>query len=164
MVCRYEAGLQKLLAAEGEVNVMKEELIQLQPKLIATGKEVEETLVVVNSQTEAAVAQKAIVQAEEAAASEKAAAAKAIKVTILSALLAVHNTAAQGVDALESYQNLTFVCVHIVIITHNIHTWHSSYDINAMSLGNNCASTGDCAVSSSGNKFASVNMTSGSVQ
>ena len=78
---RYEAGLQKLLAAEGEVNVMKEELILLQPKLIATGKQVEETLVVVNSQTEAAVAQKAVVQAEEAAASEKAAAAKAIKVT-----------------------------------------------------------------------------------
>lgn len=60
---------------------MKEELILLQPKLIATGKQVEETLVVVNSQTEAAVAQKAVVQAEEAAASEKAAAAKAIKVT-----------------------------------------------------------------------------------
>ena len=62
---------------------MKEELIQLQPKLIATGKEVEETLVVVNSQTEAAVAQKAVVSAEEAAASEKAAAAKAIKVSLL---------------------------------------------------------------------------------
>ncbi len=77
--------MQKLLAAEGEVNVMKEELIQLQPKLIATGKEVEETLVVVNSQTEAAVAQKAGVQAEEAIASEKAAAAKAIKVTDQSA-------------------------------------------------------------------------------
>ena len=77
---RYEAGLQKLLAAEGEVNVMKEELIQLQPKLIATGKQVEETLVIVNSQTEAAVAQKAVVSAEEAAASEKAGAAKAIKV------------------------------------------------------------------------------------
>ncbi|KAL3161683.1 hypothetical protein ABBQ38_008782 [Trebouxia sp. C0009 RCD-2024] len=76
---RYEAGLQKLLAAEGEVNVMKEELIQLQPKLIATGKQVQETLIVVNSQTEAAVAQKAVVSAEEAAASEKAAAAKAIK-------------------------------------------------------------------------------------
>ena len=82
-VFRYEAGLQKLLAAEGEVNVMKEELIQLQPKLIATGKQVEETLVVVNSQTEAAVAQKAVVSAEEAAASEKAAAAKAIKVCVL---------------------------------------------------------------------------------
>ena len=33
-------GLQKLLAAESEVNIMKEELIQLQPKLIATGKQV----------------------------------------------------------------------------------------------------------------------------
>ena len=65
------------------MNVMKEELIQLQPKLIATGKEVEETLVVVNNQTEAAVAQKAVVQAEEAIASEKAAAAKAIKVIYL---------------------------------------------------------------------------------
>ncbi len=38
--CRYEVGLQKLLAAESEVNIMKEELIQLQPKLIATGKQV----------------------------------------------------------------------------------------------------------------------------
>ena len=82
-ICRYEAGLQKLLAAEGEVSMMKEELIQLQPPLIATGKQVEETLVVVNSQTEAAVVQKAVVSAEEAAASEKAAAAKAIKVCLL---------------------------------------------------------------------------------
>ena len=124
-------GLQKLLAAESEVNIMKEELIQLQPKLIATGKQVrcclngqradadvvtpstclrpgcmqavqgslrqpvakngepritfccmqvEETLVVVNSQTEAATAKKAVVQAEEAAASIKATSAKAIKV------------------------------------------------------------------------------------
>ena len=38
--CRYEVGLQKLLAADSEVNIMKEELIQLQPKLIATGKQV----------------------------------------------------------------------------------------------------------------------------
>lgn len=35
---RYEVGLEKLLAAEGEVNVMKQELIELQPKLIETGK------------------------------------------------------------------------------------------------------------------------------
>ncbi len=42
--------------------------------------QVEETLVVVNSQTEAATAKKAVVQAEEAAASIKATSAKAIKV------------------------------------------------------------------------------------
>ncbi|KAK9829119.1 hypothetical protein WJX72_004004 [[Myrmecia] bisecta] len=76
---RYETGLEKLLAAESEVNVMKEELTALQPRLIATGKEVEETLVVVNQQTEAAEAKKAVVETEEAAASVKASAAKAIK-------------------------------------------------------------------------------------
>lgn len=32
-----QVGLEKLLAAEGEVNVMKQELINLQPKLIETG-------------------------------------------------------------------------------------------------------------------------------
>jgi hypothetical protein len=37
---RYEAGLQKLLAAEAEVATMKQELIDLQPKLIQTSKEV----------------------------------------------------------------------------------------------------------------------------
>jgi dynein heavy chain len=41
---RYEVGLDKLLAAEADVGAMKEELIALQPKLIETGKEVEETL------------------------------------------------------------------------------------------------------------------------
>jgi hypothetical protein len=32
-----QVGLRKLLDAEGEVNVMKQELIALQPKLIETG-------------------------------------------------------------------------------------------------------------------------------
>lgn len=34
---RYEIGLEKLLAAEADVNVMKQELIELQPKLVETG-------------------------------------------------------------------------------------------------------------------------------
>lgn len=33
-----QVGLRKLLDAEGEVNVMKQELIALQPKLIETGR------------------------------------------------------------------------------------------------------------------------------
>ena len=41
---RYQIGLEKLLAAEADVNIMKTELIELQPKLIETGKEVEATL------------------------------------------------------------------------------------------------------------------------
>jgi hypothetical protein len=36
--CQFQVGLEKLLAAEGEVNVMKQELIDLQPKLIETGE------------------------------------------------------------------------------------------------------------------------------
>ncbi len=36
---RYEVGLEKLLAAEADVNVMKTELIELQPKLVQTGAE-----------------------------------------------------------------------------------------------------------------------------
>ncbi len=34
---RYEVGLEKLLAAEADVNTMKAELIELQPKLVETG-------------------------------------------------------------------------------------------------------------------------------
>ena len=44
MKTRYQVGLEKLLAAEADVTVMKTELIELQPKLVETGKEVEETL------------------------------------------------------------------------------------------------------------------------
>ncbi|KAG2430891.1 hypothetical protein HXX76_009864 [Chlamydomonas incerta] len=76
---RYEVGLEKLLAAEQDVGAMKEELIALQPKLIETGKEVEETLKIVDKQTQEAEAKKVVVQGEEAVANEKAAAAKAIK-------------------------------------------------------------------------------------
>ncbi|KAL6759980.1 dynein heavy chain 6 [Haematococcus lacustris] len=76
---RYEVGLQKLLAAEADVNDMKVELIELQPKLIETGKEVAATLVVVDKETQEAEAKKVVVQGEEAVANEKAAAAKTIK-------------------------------------------------------------------------------------
>lgn len=34
---RYEVGLEKLLAAEKEVGIMKQELLALQPKLVETG-------------------------------------------------------------------------------------------------------------------------------
>jgi hypothetical protein len=44
------------------------------------GKEVEETLRIVDAQTQEAAAKKQVVEGEEAIASEKAAAAKAIKV------------------------------------------------------------------------------------
>jgi len=76
---RYEIGLEKVMTAEKDVNVMKQELIDLQPKLEATSKEVEATLEVVNRETAAAEVTKAAVKKDEAIASEKAAAAKIIK-------------------------------------------------------------------------------------
>ena len=75
----YSVGLEKLLSAEEQVGVMKQELIELQPKLIATGKEVEETLAIVARESEEAEKKRTVVQGEEAIASEKAAAAKTIK-------------------------------------------------------------------------------------
>lgn len=81
--CRYEIGLEKLLAAETDVNAMKADLIELQPKLIETGNEVKQTLIVVNSETLEAEKKRTVVQGEEAIANEKAAAAKLIKVSMI---------------------------------------------------------------------------------
>lgn len=72
--------MEKLLSAETDVNAMKKDLIELQPKLVETGKEVEETLVIVNKETKEAEEKRKVVQGEEAIANEKATAAKAIKV------------------------------------------------------------------------------------
>lgn len=44
---RYKVGLEKLLAAEADVNVMKTELIELQPKLVETGTHETQVLTVV---------------------------------------------------------------------------------------------------------------------
>ena len=69
----------KLLAAEQEVNVMKVDLIALQPVLVQTGVEVAETLIIVNRESQEASVQREVVVGEEAIANEKATAAQAIK-------------------------------------------------------------------------------------
>ena len=79
MKTRYEVGLEKLLGAEKSVGEMKEELIALQPVLIQTSKEVEETLVVVNKESAEAAEKAEVVAGEEAIANEAAAKAKEIK-------------------------------------------------------------------------------------
>jgi dynein heavy chain len=79
METRYRSGLKQIYEAEEQVGVMKEELIALQPVLVQTAKETDEMLVVIDRETVAANAKKAVVQEEEAAANIKAAAAKAIK-------------------------------------------------------------------------------------
>ena len=76
---RYEVGLDKLLSAEAQVEVMKRELIELQPVLVKTQGETEAMLVVIDRETVEANKKREVVSADEAVASEKAAAATAIK-------------------------------------------------------------------------------------
>lgn len=72
-------GLEKLLGAEGQVSVMKQELEALQPVLIRTAKETDELLVVIARETKDAEATRAVVEEEERVANGKAREAKAIK-------------------------------------------------------------------------------------
>ncbi len=58
---------------------MQAELVDLQPKLVASTKETEEALVVIASETEAADKVRTVVSKEEAIASTEAAKVKAIK-------------------------------------------------------------------------------------
>jgi hypothetical protein len=59
--------------------------IHLACAFVNAGKEVEDTLRIVDAQTQEAAAKKQVVEGEEAIASEKAAAAKAIKVKVAAA-------------------------------------------------------------------------------
>lgn len=63
---RYSNGYDCLIGTESKVNVMKQEIIDLQPILVQTGKETAEKLVVVTAETEAADKIKSAVSIEEA--------------------------------------------------------------------------------------------------
>eukprot|EP00898_Chlorokybus_atmophyticus_P008353 jgi/Chlat1/8519/Chrsp80S07812 len=76
---RYQVGLAQLLGAEGSVGTMQVELEELKPKLIASQKDVQELLVVIDNETREANKVRAVVKGEEDIASKKAASAKAIK-------------------------------------------------------------------------------------
>ena len=75
---RLEVGLEKLMSTEEMVNVMKVELVELQPVLVTKGKEVEELMVVITKDKEAAEITAASCAVEEKEANEKAVATKAI--------------------------------------------------------------------------------------
>jgi dynein heavy chain len=76
---RYSNGYDCLIGTESKVNIMKQELIDLQPILIETGKEVAAKLIVVTAETESADKIKAAVSIEEADAQKIADEANAIK-------------------------------------------------------------------------------------
>lgn len=72
-------GLEKLYFAEGQVTVMKSELVALQPILIKTAEDTAKLLKQIDADTKDAQATRSNVEAEEAVANVKAEEAKAIK-------------------------------------------------------------------------------------
>ncbi|XP_078041170.1 dynein heavy chain 3, axonemal [Augochlora pura] len=76
---RYETGLEKLDFAAGEIAVMKVELQELQPKLMAQSDLSNKLMIKIEQDTINIEARKEVVAAEEALANEAAAAAQAIK-------------------------------------------------------------------------------------
>ena len=76
---RYEVGLEKLLSTESQVNGMKAELEELQPKLVVASKETDDLIAVVQKETIEADKVKVRVSADEASAAGEAAKVKAIK-------------------------------------------------------------------------------------
>ena len=79
LVGNVQMGLEKLYFAEGQVTVMKGELVALQPILIKTAEDTAKLLKQIDADTKDAQATRSNVEAEEAVANVKAEEAKAIK-------------------------------------------------------------------------------------
>ena len=76
---RYTNGLEQLKFAEQQVDIMKNDIIALQPELEATSVETEQIMQKIEIDKVDVDAKKELVQADEAVANEAAMAAKAIK-------------------------------------------------------------------------------------
>ncbi|XP_071037846.1 dynein axonemal heavy chain 3 [Parasteatoda tepidariorum] len=76
---RYVVGLEKLDFAASQIAVMQDQITALQPELIKKAEEIENLMVVIESETVDVESQKELVAAEEAVANRKAAQAQAIK-------------------------------------------------------------------------------------
>lgn len=76
---RYIIGLEKLEFAASQVNIMKGELIALQPKLVETSAETDALMIKIAQDTVEVEAKKELVSADEAVANKAAAVAQSIK-------------------------------------------------------------------------------------
>ncbi|CAE8722926.1 unnamed protein product, partial [Polarella glacialis] len=102
---KYEVGLDKLTTTEASVEGMKQDLIALQPQLIAKNKEVGEMMVVVNEESAKTEKVKEVVAADEVVASESAAQANSIKQECEEALaeaMPALNDSLKALDTLSS--------------------------------------------------------------
>ena len=101
---RYENGLVAIAETETSVAIMKQELIDLQPKLVIAQTETAEMMVVIERETEEAMKVKVVVEADESAASKTAAEVKAVKEDCesdLSEAIPVLNAAMAALDTLQ---------------------------------------------------------------
>ncbi|CUT98907.1 dynein heavy chain [Echinococcus multilocularis] len=101
---RYLSGLDKLDFASKEIGKMKEELVRLQPQLLATGAETDALLARVAKDTVEVEAQRTIVASEQLAANQQAAAAQSIKDECeadLAEALPILNDALASLDTLK---------------------------------------------------------------
>ncbi|XP_069698472.1 dynein axonemal heavy chain 7 [Periplaneta americana] len=99
---RYEVGIEKLDSAAGQVSVMQEELVALQPQLVEAADQVQDMVAKVEKESADVAEVEKVVMADEEVANEQAADAQAIKdecdadleeaMPILNAALAALNT------------------------------------------------------------------------
>ena len=104
MKMRYENGLIALRDTESSVEIMKTELIALQPELVIAQQETAEMMVVIERESEEANKVKVVVSGEEAAANAEAAAVKEIKDSCeadLAEAIPILNAAVKALDTLK---------------------------------------------------------------
>ncbi|XP_045771343.1 dynein axonemal heavy chain 3 isoform X1 [Maniola jurtina] len=99
---RYETGLEQLDFAAGQVAVMQQNLIDLQPLLVDTSDKTEKLMIKIEQDTVVVEKQKEIVGADEALANEAAAAAQAIKDDCESDLAEAVPALQAALDALDT--------------------------------------------------------------
>ncbi|XP_045448983.1 dynein axonemal heavy chain 3 [Melitaea cinxia] len=99
---RYETGLEQLDFAAGQVAVMQQNLIDLQPQLVETSDKTEKLMIKIEQDTVVVEKQKEIVGADEALANEAAAAAQAIKDDCESDLAEAVPALRAALDALDT--------------------------------------------------------------
>ena len=106
---RYLSGLDKLEFAAQEIGKMKEELMRLQPQLLATGQETDALLARVAKDTVEVEAQRTLVASDQLLANQQAAAAQSIKDECeadLAEALPILNDALASLDTLKQSVSL----------------------------------------------------------
>ncbi len=131
---RYTTGLEKLEFAASQVSVMQKELVDLQPKLVETSKNVAALMVRVEKETVEVQAKSEVVQADETVANKAAEAAQAIKdeceedlaeaLPALEASIAALNTLTQKDITEAKTMKVTVICMEFffVIVVVFIHS------------------------------------------